>query len=58
MADLKVLQPVPTPPTPGDADDIRSLRLDPSLGDGITDTHYHDIAVGKPKDFFQSQPGP
>jgi hypothetical protein len=42
----------PTPPT--DAVDFASLWLDPGLGDGITDTGFHSIVVGKPKNFFRT----
>ena len=35
-----------------------SLWLDPSLGDGLVDTHFHHVAVGKPKDFFRVNPDP
>jgi hypothetical protein len=41
-----------------DAADIESLWLDPGLGDGITDTHYHSVAVGKPRDFFRTVTDP
>ena len=43
---------------PDDALDIDSLWLDPSLGDGLVDTHYHNVAVGKPKNFFRVNPDP
>jgi hypothetical protein len=36
-----------------DAADIESLWLDPMMGDGITDAHYHSVPVGKPKDYFR-----
>jgi hypothetical protein len=52
----------PTPPKehkpPDDALDLDSLWLDPSLGDGLVDTHHHDIAIGKPKNFFRVNPDP
>ena len=54
----------PTPPKqkehkpPNDALDLDSLWLDPSLGDGLVDTHYHSIAIGKPKNFFRVNPDP
>jgi hypothetical protein len=38
---------------PDDAQDFDGLFLDPGLGDGITDTHYHSIVVDKPKGFFR-----
>jgi hypothetical protein len=41
---------------PPDAFDYDSLWLDPALGDGITDTSYHTVPVGKPKDFFRVHP--
>ena len=41
---------------PDDALDIDSLWLDPALGDGLVDVHYHDIPVGKPRDFFRINP--
>ena len=37
-----------------DASDIEDLWLDPKMGDGITDTHYHSVPVDKPKDFFRT----
>ena len=40
--------------TPGDAQDIEALWLDPKLGDGITDVHWHAIPIGKPRDFFRT----
>ena len=39
-----------------DAADINSLWLDPALGDGIVDVHYHKVTVDKPKDFFRTHP--
>ena len=45
------------PAIPGAAD-IEALWLDPAMGDGITDTHFHTIPVGKPKDFFRTVPDP
>ena len=45
MADNPIpLKPKKTPPD--DALDIDSLWLDPALGDGLVDVHYHDIPVG------------
>jgi hypothetical protein len=35
---------------------IKELWLDPKLGDGITDTHWHDIPIGKPKAYFRVSP--
>jgi hypothetical protein len=49
---LEVLPPV----TPSDAADIEALWLDPGLGDGITDTHWHEIQIDKPRDFFRVHP--
>src|SRR6266571_1929438 len=40
-----------------DMADIAELFLDPELGDGITDSHYHSIIVDKPKNFFRVHPG-
>jgi hypothetical protein len=47
---------VVSPATPKDADDIEALWLDPKLGDGITDTHWHKIPIGKPRNFFRAHP--
>jgi len=44
------------PATPKDAEDIEALWLDPGLGDGITDTHWHQIPIGKPRNFFRVHP--
>jgi hypothetical protein len=41
---------------PEDARDFESLWLDPALGDGIVDVHYHKVTVDKPRDFFQTHP--
>lgn len=41
-----------------DAADIEALWLDPTMGDGITDTHYHSVPVGKPRDFFRTVTDP
>jgi hypothetical protein len=49
------LHAVDTAP-PDDAKDFDSLWLNPQLGDGITDTHYHTVQVGRPKDFFRLHP--
>jgi hypothetical protein len=49
---LEVMPPV----TPADAADIEALWLDPSLGDGITDVHWHQIPIGKPRNFFRAHP--
>ena len=49
------LEAVP-PVTPSDALDIEALWLDPGLGDGITDVHWHAIPVGKPRNFFRAHP--
>ena len=58
MADDPIpLKPKTTEP-PDDARDIGSLWLDPALGDGLVDVHYHDIPVGKPRDFFRINPDP
>jgi hypothetical protein len=39
-----------------DAVDIESLFESPSLGDDITETHRHDVPIGKPRDFFRTHP--
>ena len=44
------------PSTPSDAQDIEALWLDPGLGDGITDAHWHDIQIDKPRDYFRVHP--
>jgi len=44
------------PQMPADVDDFESLWLDPGLGDGITDSNFHSVAVGKPRDFFRVHP--
>jgi hypothetical protein len=43
-------------PPPGDTADIDELWVDPGLGDGITTTSFHTVAIGKPKDFFRTHP--
>jgi hypothetical protein len=43
---------------PEDALDINSLWLDPALGDGLVDVHFHLVPVGKPKTFFRVNPDP
>jgi hypothetical protein len=58
MADSPTLLKLKTPEPPDDAIDIDSLWLDPALGDGLVDVHYHDIPVGKPRDFFRVNPDP
>ena len=45
-------------PPPDDALDLSGLWLDPSLGDGITETVRHSIPLGKPRDFFRVHPDP
>jgi hypothetical protein len=47
-----------TAPAPSDAADYASLWLDPGLGDGITNTSYHHVPTGKPRDFFRTVPDP
>ena len=47
---------VVSPATPKDALDIEALWLDPGLGDDITDTHWHKIPIGKPRNFFRAHP--
>ena len=39
-----------------DAADIEALWLDPGMGDGITDLHYHSVPIGKPLDYFRTHP--
>jgi len=56
MADEKPALALVKPPS--DAADLTDLWLDPALGDGLTDTCFHNIPVGKPKDFFRVHPGP
>ena len=60
MTDKPADKPEMVPPlvTPSDASDIEALWLDPALGDGLTDTNWHTIPVGKPKDFFRVHPEP
>jgi hypothetical protein len=41
-----------------DASDIEALWMDQSLGDGIVHVTYHDVPVGKPRDFFRTVPDP
>jgi hypothetical protein len=43
-------------PAPSDANDLNALWIDPGLGDGITTTSFHNIAIGRPKDFFRVHP--
>jgi hypothetical protein len=53
--------PIPLKPkkaVPDDADDLNALWLDPALGDGLVDVHYHNTPVGKPKDFFRVHSDP
>jgi hypothetical protein len=45
-------------PAPDDAKDVASLWLDPALGDGLVDVHFHNVPVGKPKTFFRVHPDP
>jgi hypothetical protein len=56
MADDAAKKPKLEVVPPPDAGDIEALWLDPALGDGITDTHWHAIPIGKPKDFFRVHP--
>jgi hypothetical protein len=63
---MKVVENTPAPEgatsaepkttTPSDAKDFDTLWQDPGLGDGIVDMSYHNIPVGKPKDFFRTHP--
>ena len=62
--EVSMAEPVPMNPKktnykpPDDALDINSLWLDPALGDGLIDVHYHSIPVGKPKDYYRVNPDP
>jgi hypothetical protein len=59
MADEQAKKPkleVVPPATPKDAQDIEALWLDPGLGADITDTHWHKIPIGKPRNFFRVHP--
>jgi hypothetical protein len=47
----------PKPP-PADALDMAELWLDPALSDGLVDVRFHEVPVGKPKDFFRVNPDP
>jgi hypothetical protein len=42
--------------TPDDAQDLADLWLDPGLGDGIVEANFHNVPVGKPRDFFRTVP--
>jgi hypothetical protein len=53
---LKTKQSPVAPKIIGDAGDIEQLLLDPQLGDGIVDAHFHSVPVGRPKDFFRTHP--
>jgi hypothetical protein len=54
MAEKPKLEIVPA--LPSDTSDLSGLWLDPALGDGLTDTTWHSVPVGKPKDFFRVHP--
>src|SRR6476660_201583 len=54
---LEAVESTPLP-TPNDASDIEALWVAPALGDGLTDTSFHKIRVGKPRDFFRVHPDP
>ena len=54
----KKLEIVSSSPTPKDAIDIEALWIDSALGDGLTDTAWHNIPVDKPKNFFRVHPDP
>src|SRR5262249_21548645 len=59
MADEQAKKPkleVVPPATADDAADSEALLPDPGLGDGITDVHWHQIPVGKPRNFFRAHP--
>src|SRR5262245_9058939 len=40
-------------PAPADALDLAELWLDPALGDGLVDVLFHEVPIGKPKNFFR-----
>jgi hypothetical protein len=63
MADKHQIVPIagngselPKIAAPEDALDFESLWLDPTLGDGIVDVHYHQVTVNKPRDYFRTHP--
>jgi len=58
MADNPIPLKPKTRAAPDDALDVDSLWLDPALGDGLVDVHFHNIPVGKPRDFFRVHPDP
>jgi hypothetical protein len=58
VSDKPKLEVVTQKIVPADALDMDNLWLDPKLGDGITDTHWHAVPVDKPKDFFRVHPDP
>jgi hypothetical protein len=58
MTDKPKLGLVAPSPTPNDALDIQALWLDSALGDGLSETSWAVIPVGKPKDFFRVHPDP
>lgn len=39
-----------------DADDIARLWIDTGLDDPLTTEHFHDVPIGRPKDFFRMVP--
>ena len=45
-------------PVPADALDLAELWLDPALGDGLVDVRFHEVPIGKPKNFFRVNPDP
>src|SRR5262245_13346283 len=52
------LVPDPKVILPEDTVDLSGLWLDPTLGDGITETVRYTIPLGKPRDFFRLHPDP
>ena len=53
VSDTPEEQAAVPPPAPKDALDIESLWLDQTLGDGLTETAFHSVPIGKPRDFFR-----
>ena len=45
-------------PIPDDASDFAKLFKEPGLGDGITDSNFTSISIGKPKEFFRTHSDP
>jgi hypothetical protein len=58
MADNPIPLKPKTKAAPDDALDVDSLWLDPALGDGLVNVAFHNIPVGKPRDFFRVSKDP